>query len=89
MSMCKDEALVRITSCAPCQRSSKNPLVHYILTAPAFVQKSSGLITALSLSLFISFLLQVKQMVLQITHQEGAGEEMVEKENIIGTDKDS
>lgn len=28
-------------------------------------------------------------MVLQIIHQEGAGEEMVEKENIIHTDKDS
>jgi len=47
------------------------------------------LIIALNLSLFLSFLLQVKQMVLQITHQVGARGEMVVKENIIHTDKDS
>lgn len=56
----KEEALISVTRWAPCHHSSKNPLVHDILTASAFVQKSSGLITALSLSLFTSFLLQVK-----------------------------
>lgn len=63
-------------------------IAHDILTDPAFFQKNLGSTTALSLSLFPSFLLQVKQMVPQVTHWAGAGgEKMVVKENIIHTDK--
>lgn len=63
------------------------PIAHGLLTDPAFFQKSSGLITTPSVSLFLSFLLQVKQMVLQITRRAGVGGEIIVKENIICTDK--